>query len=76
MSLVLLRLEFIIGLIESACTGLLLTNPDPLLCSFFEAVSDIDVRLESIICEESPPHWEVTNHLQIIWRDRDVELDK
>ena len=31
LSLVLLRLEFIIRLIESACTSLLLTNLDPLL---------------------------------------------
>ena len=74
--LVLLRLEFIIGLIESACPSLLLPNPDPLLCNFFEAFSDIDVRLESIICEEGPPLWEVTNNLQRIWRKRVVELDK
>ena len=51
LSLVLIRLEFIIGLIESACPRLLLTNPDPLLCKIFEAFSYIDVRLESIICE-------------------------
>ena len=51
LSLVLPILEFIIGLIESACTSLLLPNPDPLLCKFFEAFSDIDVRLEFIICE-------------------------
>ena len=31
LSLVLIRLEFIIGLIESACTSLLLANLDPLL---------------------------------------------
>ena len=52
LSLVLLRLEFIIGLIESACTSLLLPNPDPLLCKIFGSFSDIDVRIESIICEE------------------------
>ena len=35
LSLVLIHLEFIIRLIESACTILLLTNLDPLLCNFF-----------------------------------------
>ena len=74
--LVLIRLEFIIGLIESACTSLLLPNPDPLLCKNVEAFSDIDVRLESIICEEGSPLWEITNNLKIIWRNRCVELDK
>ena len=76
LSLVLLRLEFIIGLIESACTNLLLPNPDPLLCKIFEAFSEIDVRLESIICEEGPPLWEVMNHQQRIWRNIGVELYK
>ena len=74
--LVLLRLEFIIGLVESDCPSLLLPNPDHLLYKVFDAFSDIDVRLESIICEEGPQLWEVTNHLQIIWRNRGVELDK
>ena len=76
LSLVLLRLEFIIGLIESACPSLLLPNPDPLLCKNFEAFSDIDVRLESIIFEEGPPLCEVTNNLQRIWSKRGVELYK
>ena len=34
-----------------------------------EALSDIHVRLEAIICEELPPLLEITNHLKIIWRD-------
>ena len=38
-------------------------------------ICDIGVRLESIMCEEGPPRWEVTNHMQIIWRNRGVELD-
>ena len=66
-SLVLLCLEFIIGLIERACPSLLLPNPDTLLCKSFEAFSEIGVRLESIICEEGPPLWEVTDHLKRIW---------
>ena len=41
--LVLLRLEFIIRLIESACSSLLFTNLDTLLCKNFEGVSDIHV---------------------------------
>ena len=61
--IVLIRLEFIIGLIESACTSLLLPKPNPLICIIFEAFSDIDVIIESIICEEGSPMWEVTNHL-------------
>ena len=73
---VLLSLEFIIGLIESACPSLLLPNPDPLLRNFFEAFSDIGVRLESIICEDGSTLREVTNRLQRIWRNIDVELDK
>ena len=76
LSLVLIILEFTIGLIESACPSLLLPNPYPLLLNFFEALIDIDVRLESIICEEGPPLWEVMNHLHIIWRDISVELYK
>ena len=44
-SLVLLHLEFIIRLIESACTSLLLTNRDPLLCKFFEGIGDINAIL-------------------------------
>ena len=76
LSLVLIRLEFIIGLIESACPRPLLPNPDPLLYKCFKAFSDIDVRLESNICEEGPPLCEVMNHMQIIWRNRGVELDK
>ena len=76
LSLVLLHLEFIIGLIERNCIILVLTNPDPLPCNFFKAFIDIDVRLESIIFEEGPPLSEVTNYLQIICRNRGVELDK
>ena len=72
----LLSLEFITGLIESACPSLLLPNPDPILCKISEAFSDIDMRLESIIYEEGPPLWEVMNHLQIMMRNRGVELDK
>ena len=51
LSLVLIRLEFIIGIIESACPILLLPNPDPHLFKKFETFNDIGVRLESIICE-------------------------
>ena len=76
LSLVLLRLEFTIHLIESACPSLLVPNPDTLLRNCFEAFSDIEMRLEAIICEEGPPLWKFTNILQIIWRDRDVDLDK
>ena len=76
LSLVMLRLEFIIGLIESSCPSLLLPNPDPLILKKIEAFSDIDVRLESIICENGTPLWEVTNNLQRIWRNRFVELDQ
>ena len=49
--LVLICLGFIIHLIESACTSLLLTNLDPLLCKNFKGISDIHMRLEAIICE-------------------------
>ena len=73
--LVLLRLEFTIRLTKSACPSLLITNLDPILYNFFEAPSDIHVRLEAIICEECPPLREITYHLQIIWRDRNGELD-
>ena len=55
--LVLICLEFIIRLIESACPSLFFPNPDPLLRTFFGAFSDIDVRLEAIIREEVPPLW-------------------
>ena len=47
---VLLCVEFIIVLIEIACPRLLITNPDPILRIFFEAFSDIDMRLEAIRC--------------------------
>ena len=70
--LVLILLEFIIGFIESACSSLLIPIPDTLLCICFEAFSDIDVIIEFIRCEEGTKLWEVTNHLQGIWRDRDV----
>ena len=69
-------LELIIGLIESACPSLLLPDPYPFFCKNFEAFSDIDVRHESIACEERSPLWEVMNHLKIIWKNRGVELDK
>ena len=75
LDLVLLYLEFIMHLIESACTILLLTNLNYVLYNFFEGISDIQMRLLSIICEELPPLWEITNHLKIIWRDRGGELD-
>ena len=75
-SLFLICLEFIIVLIESACASFLLPNPDPLLYKIFEAFNDIDVRLESIICEEVPPFWEVMNLRQEICRGGGVELDK
>ena len=55
--LVLIHLEYIIGLIESACPSLLLPNPDPLLYTIYKAFSDIYVSIESIICEEGPPLW-------------------
>ena len=45
LSLVLICLEFIIGLIESAFPSLLLPKSDPLLRNFFEAFSEISVRL-------------------------------
>ena len=63
LSLVLIHMEFIIGVIESACPRFLLPNPDTLLRKSFEAFDDIDVRIESIICAEGPTLWEVTNHL-------------
>ena len=47
----LIRLEFIIRLIESACPILLLPNLDTLLWKNSEALSEIYVRLEAIICE-------------------------
>ena len=72
LSLFLLCLEFIIRLIESAFTSLLITNPDALLHKCFEAFNDIHVRIESIICEEGPPLWGVTNHLQRVLRNRDA----
>ena len=46
-----LFLEFIIILIQSTYSRLLLTNLDPLLCKIFEAFSGIHVRLEAIVCE-------------------------
>ena len=53
-----------------------ITVPSIILCKKIEAFSDNDVRLESIICEEGPPLWEVTDHLQRIFRNIGVELDK
>ena len=76
MILFLLCLEFIIGLIESACPSLLITNPDPFLFNFLEAFSDVYLILESIICEEGLPLWEDMNNMHIIWRNIDAELDK
>ena len=55
--LVLLCLEFIIYLIESTCTSLILINLDTLLWNVFESISEIHVKLEAIICEEWPPIW-------------------
>ena len=70
--LVLLCLEFIVRLIESACPSLLFSNHDPLLRKKYAAFSDIAVRLDSILREEGPPLWEVTTNLQIIRRNRDL----
>ena len=75
LSLVLLRLEFIICLIESACTSPPLPNLDTILCKKIEAFSDIHVVLEAILFEEFPPLREFTYNVQIIWRDIYVELD-
>ena len=50
--LVLIHLKFIMRLVESTCTILLLPNLDRLLCKKNAALSDINVRLEAIICEE------------------------
>ena len=47
--LVLIFLELIICLIESACTGLLLNNLDTLLCKKIEGISDIHVIIEAIV---------------------------
>ena len=52
LSLVLLHLEFVIHLIKSACTSLLFTKLDPILCKDFKGISDICVIIEAIICEE------------------------
>ena len=62
LSLVLLCLEFIIGLIESDCPSLFLPNPDPLLRKIFKSFSDIGV-IFGLIREKGPPPWEVKNHL-------------
>ena len=51
LSLVLLPMEFIIRLIESACTSFIRTKLY-LLLNKHEGISDMHVRLESIICEE------------------------
>ena len=55
LSLILICLEVIIGLIEIACPSLLLPIPDHLSRKLYETFSDIDVRIEYIICEEGPP---------------------
>ena len=34
-----------------------------LLCKCFEALSEINVRVEAIICEKLPPLMEITYHL-------------
>ena len=75
MSLVLICLKFIICLIESACTSLLLPNLNPLLCKILDSLREIHVRLEAIIFEEFPPPRVITYHLQIIWRDINGEYD-
>ena len=67
---------FNIGFVESSYTSLLLPNHDPLLLKLFEAISDIYMRLEFIICENILPLREVTNNMQRNLRDGDVELDK
>ena len=56
LSLVLLHMEFTIGLIESDCPSLLLPNPDPILRKIFKAFSEICGRLEYSIYED--PGWE------------------
>ena len=52
LSRVLICMEFIIQLTESACPSFLLNNLDPFLCKISEDISDINVRLEAIIFEE------------------------
>ena len=74
-SLVLIHLEFTIGLIESACTSLLITNPNLLLRKSFKTFSEIDLRIEYQIRKEGPPLLKVTNHLPIVCRNIDAELD-
>ena len=63
LSLVLLCLELIIGFIKP----LLPSDSIPTLilssAKYFEELNDIDVRLESIICDEGKPLQEVTNNL-------------
>ena len=66
LSLVLIRLEFTIRSIESACTSLLLHNPNPLIQKQFKAFSETEVRLEYTIRDEGPLLLEATNHLQRI----------
>ena len=51
---VLLWLECILCLIESACPILLINNLDTLLYKTFEAFRDIYVIIETVICEEQP----------------------
>ena len=72
--LVLICLEFITRSTEITFPSLLLTNIAPLLWKTFEGLSEINVRLESIIFEEFPLPREITYHLQIIYRDRYGEL--
>ena len=70
--LVMLLLEFNIGLIESACPSLLLSKPDPILRFFSRPSVTLTWNL-------NPPYVRkahVTNHLQRIWKNIGVELDK
>ena len=55
LSLILIFLEFIIRFIEISCPRILLHNLDTLLYKNCKALSDIHIRLESIICGIYPP---------------------
>ena len=73
--LVMIWMGFIIRSTEIYCTNLLFPNLDPLICKNLQDFSDINVKLESIICEGLSPLREITYHLKIICRDRDGELE-
>ena len=75
-TIVLLKLEFILHLIENDCPSLLLPNFDHLFYKTIEDFSDIQVILEAIVSEEYPPLIESTYNLKRIYRDRYLWLDK